>query len=167
MKYLLVVECSIHTRTLVQCSPWHISHQQIGIIDKLYCGHGLYIPNLSFLEFSLRRTRLCCACVECIPVSSQPSGLPPRPGPSCSKHRHPQHYYRQKIQSLLKTTTAFSIPLKQSRENHHHRESVYRSVPGKPPWALTHNSWFQPTWELTQDKKSIHLYATVTPWNGL
>ena len=34
----------------------------------------------------------------------------------------------------------------------------YRSVPGKCPWALKHNSQFWPAWVLTRDQNSIRLY---------
>ena len=36
----------------------------------------------------------------------------------------------------------------------------YRSVPGKRPWALKHNSRFRPAWALTQDINSICLYGS-------
>ena len=36
----------------------------------------------------------------------------------------------------------------------------YRSVPGKRPWALKHNSRFWPAWALTQDQNSIRLYRS-------
>ena len=38
--------------------------------------------------------------------------------------------------------------------------SKYRSVLGKRPWALKHNSQFCPTWALTRDQNSIRLYRS-------
>ena len=35
----------------------------------------------------------------------------------------------------------------------------YRSVPGKWPWVLKHNSQFCPTWALIWDINCIHLYG--------
>ena len=37
---------------------------------------------------------------------------------------------------------------------------IYRSVPGKRPWALKHNSRFWPAWALTQNINSICLYGS-------
>ena len=37
---------------------------------------------------------------------------------------------------------------------------MYRSVPGKRPWALKHNSRFRPAWALTRDINSICLYGS-------
>ena len=37
---------------------------------------------------------------------------------------------------------------------------TYRSVPGKHPWALKHNSLFWPAWTLTRDIFSIRLYRS-------
>ena len=37
---------------------------------------------------------------------------------------------------------------------------VYRSVPGKHPWALKHNSRFWTAWALTRDQTSICLYRS-------
>ena len=37
---------------------------------------------------------------------------------------------------------------------------TYRSVPGRHPWALKHNSQFWPTWVLTQDQNPICLYRS-------
>ena len=37
---------------------------------------------------------------------------------------------------------------------------VYRSVPGKRPWALKHNLRFWTAWALTQDQNSICLYRS-------
>ena len=38
--------------------------------------------------------------------------------------------------------------------------AAYRSVPGKRPWALKHNSQFWPAWALFQDQNSICLYRS-------
>ena len=37
---------------------------------------------------------------------------------------------------------------------------IYRSVLGKHPWALKHNSRFRPAWVLTRDINSICLYGS-------
>ena len=37
---------------------------------------------------------------------------------------------------------------------------IYRSVPGKCPWALKHNLQFWPAWALTRDINSICLYGS-------
>ena len=37
---------------------------------------------------------------------------------------------------------------------------IYRSVPGKHPWALKHTSRFWPAWVLTRDIISICLYRS-------
>ena len=37
---------------------------------------------------------------------------------------------------------------------------MYRSVPGKRPWALRHNSQFRPARALTRDITSVCLYGS-------
>ena len=37
-----------------------------------------------------------------------------------------------------------------------HISGIYRSVPGKCPWAVEHNSQFWPAWAFTQDQNPIH-----------
>ena len=39
-------------------------------------------------------------------------------------------------------------------------EELYRSIPGKHPWALKRNSWFWAAWALTRDQNSIRLYRS-------
>ena len=39
-----------------------------------------------------------------------------------------------------------------------HINSKYRSVPGKHPWVLKHNSRFWPAWALTQDINSMFVW---------
>ena len=41
-----------------------------------------------------------------------------------------------------------------------HQQAIYRSVPGKRPWVLKHNSRFSPAWALTRDQNPIRLYRS-------
>ena len=52
--------------------------------------------------------------------------------------------------------------IKKNDERHIRAIPTYRvsSVPGKHSWVLKHNSLFWPTWVLTQDQNSVHLYRS-------